>query len=341
MCAESSGPGVDLTADRTSSDQPVGRLVTVSSLAESTSWDPVATGEKAIREVGLFIASLPVNLAAQAIALMERHDYGLMPSSDGPNANVMGHPLFELPIWIDSATREQGTLPADVMSAISTSSLVGYLSVRAEDDFFDGDWPQPEAAMMLAGTLRAKHSALLATHVSSASFWHRFEAVWQAYAEAMLLERSLHQRGAQYGPDEFAAVLGRSQPLEIPGGAVLALKGRWDLSEQLSQLVRHLAHATQIFDDFVDAPADLEAGNYTLTVRRLGGLEGASEMRRGMVSQCDQIMAEARRELDSAADLAGAMGVDDLSAWADERRQVMDSASSAMYSALFQHLDLS
>jgi hypothetical protein len=154
----------------------------------------------------------------------------------------------------------------------------------------------------------------------------------------MLTERSLHAAAKQYGPDEFEMVLDRSQPLEIPGDAVLSIKGCWDTSGQFAETVRHLTRATQLFDDFVDAPDDLAAGNFTWMVRRLGGLEGGQELRRGMIAWCDQVIAEAGEELDRGVDIAATLGIVELTEWVEERKRVMEQASQRMYGALFNSL---
>ena len=263
---------------------------------------------------------------------MSRHRYG---GDDGPSPhlNVLGHPLLQLPIWVDTAVDER--LDEDTMSDILESSLCGYLSVRAEDDYFDGDWDEPKAAMMLSAVFRARHHALLARHVSDDRFWDRFEEVWRGYADAMLRESELNDASSEYGPDDFDRVLLRSQPLELPVNAVLSLKGRWELASLSSELVRHLAKATQLFDDFVDAPNDLASGNYTWMVRRLGGRDGDGPLRRRMVESCDQVFAEAADELDRAVLVGAELGLTELPIWVSARKAAMTQASQRLYQALF------
>jgi hypothetical protein len=221
------------------------------------------------------------------------------------------------------------------MSDILESSLCGYLSVRAEDDYFDGDWDEPKAAMMLSAVFRARHQALLARHVSDHRFWDRFEEVWRGYADAMLRESELNDASSEYGPDDFDRVLLRSQPLELPVNAVLSLKGRWELTSLSSKLVRHLAKATQLFDDFVDAPNDLALGNYTWMVRRLGGKDGDKPLHRRMMESCDQVFAEAADELDRAVLVGAELGLSELPIWVSARKAAMTQASQRLYQALF------
>jgi hypothetical protein len=284
-----------------------------------------------------------IDLAGGAIGrlatdLLRRHGYEPGPVGGGPHLNVLGHPLFELPIWLDCATRDGPSIGTDVLLGIHESSLCGYLSVRVEDDFFDERHGAPEEVMIVSGFFRSRHQALLARTVSHPEFWDRFEAIWHRYGEAMLFERSLHDGKGVYGADEFDLVLDRSQPLEIPAAAVLSLKGRWDLAEPLSGFVRHLVRATQLFNDLIDAPADLEAGNYTWLVRRLGGINGAADLRRGIVKEFDQVVTEAGIELDLAMSTATSMGMTQPADWVDARRQLMLGAAERMYTSLFTNL---
>jgi hypothetical protein len=302
-------------------------------LRKSTARDHLVADELTIERVNALIAGLPDLVKLHAEDLMSRHRYGAGDDGPSPHLNVLGHPLLQLPIWVDAAVDE--SLDVDTMSDILESSLCGYLSVRAEDDYFDGDWDDPKAAMMLSAVFRARHHALLARHVSDDRFWDRFEEVWRGYADAMLRESELNDASSEYGPDDFDRVLLRSQPLELPVNAVLSLKGRWELASLSSELVRHLAKATQLFDDFVDAPNDLAAGNYTWMVRRLGGRDGEGPLRRSMVEGCDQVFAEAADELDRAVLVGADLGLTELSIWVGARKAAMTQASQALYQALF------
>ncbi len=283
--------------------------------------------------MGVFVEGLGGELGARASDLMARHGYAIDADGGGPHLNVLGHPLFQLPLWLADA---MGGVDRSVLLDICESSLCGYLSVRVEDDYFDGHWGEPGAAMMLSSMFRVRHQVLLSSLVRDRRFWMRFETLWQAYGEAMLLERRLHDPGRQYGADEFDIVLNRSQPLEIPGDAVLSIAGHWDRASALSRLVRYLTKATQLFDDFIDAPDDLAARNFTWVVRRLGGLESETALRRGMISRCDEIVADAERELDRALQVGAELGIDEISGWVEARKQVMEGASQRMYHALFE-----
>lgn len=267
---------------------------------------------------------------------MSRHGYTAGDDGSGPHTNVLGHPLLQLPLWIEAAT--DGELDDTVLSDILESSLCGYLSVRVEDDYFDGQWDRPKETIMLSGVLRSRHQGLLARHLSDERFWDRFEELWSGYANAMLLESEVTEASSDYGPAEFDMVLTRSQPLEIPADAVLSLKGRWDQAGLTADLVRHLAKATQLFDDLVDAPADLASGHYTWMVRRLGGFGGEKALRRGMIRSWDQVIAEAADELDRAGVVGARMGLTELESWIDARKTEMGRVSQSMFEALFARL---
>jgi hypothetical protein len=309
----------------------VGTVATVPGIID---WHPDERGQAVLSRIGQFVADLDGLLGQHANILLTRHGYHVRPDGGGPHANVLGHPLFELPIWLAEADSEN-CVEDDALLDICESSLCGYLSVRAEDDYFDGDWDDAGAAMILSGVFRARHHALLAPLVSDRRFWARFERTWRAYGEAMLLERSLHHPAARYAKAEFDLVLQRSQPLEISGNAVLAMRGLWDRADEFSRMVRHINTATQLFDDFVDAQADLESGNLTWMVRRLGGVDGPQALRRGMITGWDEVVAEVRLELDAATRIGDTLELEPISRWVAARQRLIDHASERMYRVLF------
>lgn len=271
-----------------------------------------------------------------ARALISRHGYDAGDESDGPHGNVLGHPLLELPVWVDEATGNR--LDARTLDDILESSVWGYLSVRAEDDYFDGHWGDSHGAMILSGVCRSRHQSLLALHIPDPRFWSRYQEVWDDYAESMLLERSLHAPEAEYGAEDFDRVLRRSQPLEVPANAVLTIKNRWNDTPAMSALVAHLVKATQLFDDFVDAPDDLASGNHTWMVRRLGGTSGRGALLRGMVARCDDVFGEASGELDKAASIANDLRIHLLAGWVETRKAEMTRTSQRMFQTLLESL---
>lgn len=292
-----------------------------------------ALGRDALLRIDRVVAAAGGEIGSAASAMLERHGYTVTEDAPGPHTNVLGHPLFELPLWLSWDPDRR--LPESTMADICESSLSGYLAVRAEDDFFDEAVGDAGTVMMLAGFFRVRHQMLLAPLVSHPAFWERFGRLWHAYAEAMLLERSLHQRSETFGTDDFERVLARSQPLEIPGLAVMALQGRWQSVQQLAEFVRHITRATQTFNDFVDAPKDLALGNHTHMLRRLGGMDGPASLARGMIEQCDRIVSESNAHLDRAVEIAHALEMEGFEPWFDARRSAMAAASDRMYRALF------
>lgn len=300
-------------------------------MPEVIQWHLEERGEQTLRRVERLVSGLGGHLGEQATLLLDRHGYRVGRDGSGPHTNVLGHPLFELPIWLAQGS----AVPDDALMDICEASLCGYLSVRCDDDYFDGAWDDAGAAMILSGVFRARHQALLAPLTSHRGFWARFEQVWHVYGEAMLLERSLHHPVSGYGRPEFELVLRRSQPLEVPGGAILAMTGRWQQVDDLGELVRHLNTATQLFDDFVDAPDDLRQENFTWMVRRLGGIDGMSSLRQGMVAGWDEVVGEIDEELGEALRIGDLLGLRDLGQWVSARRHLLDQGAQRMYRVLF------
>jgi hypothetical protein len=90
-----------------------------------------------------------------------------------------------------------------------------------------------------------------------------------------------------------------------------------------------------LFDDLVDAPADLRSGNYTLTVRRLGGLDGAAALTRNMLLASDEIVAESEGELDEAVRSGGSLAGEEFRSWVEARKRTMRAAMLRMKEAFF------
>jgi hypothetical protein len=115
----------------------------------------------------------------------------------------------------------------------------------------------------------------------------------------------------------------------------MVMTGRWEMVDRFARMVRHINTATQLFDDFIDAPDDLESGNLTWMVRRLGGLDGGRALRRGMISGWDDVVAEIRLESDAAAEIADDLGVVNVRRWVASRQSVIDRAAGRMFGILF------
>lgn len=289
-----------------------------------------------MERVDALVETFPGLLRSAAEALLTRHGYNAGKGEAGPQWNVLGHPLMQLPIWIDSASASP--LDDQVLADIHESSLCGYLAVRAEDDYFDGPGGDPETAMMLANAFRSRHLSMIARHTSDHRLWSRVDVLWQQYSDAMLFEKKSNEPASDYRSEDFDRILLRSQPLEIPADVVLLLKGRWEEIGLVGRLVAHLAKATQIFDDFVDAPEDLAMGNHTFMVRRLNGEQGEQALRRNMLEMCDQVMEMASAELDLAAVVAAELRVIGLAEWVDARKEKMAGVSERGFRALFDTL---
>jgi hypothetical protein len=163
---------------------------------------------------------------------------------------------------------------------------------------------------------------LLARHVGTSDrFWSFFERVAARYAAAMLLERDVLRADAVYGVDEFDRVLQRSQPLILPGAALLDVTDRWELLEALQRFVHHAVRAAQLVDDLLDSETDRAAGRWTWVVRRLGGDAGPEEMTVRLIGGgIDEIVADVLVDIDVADVAAREVGMAAAVDWLAARR---------------------
>ncbi|MBT8207637.1 MAG: class 1 isoprenoid biosynthesis enzyme [Acidimicrobiia bacterium] len=296
----------------------------------------MATEQEEIREtmtarLGSFTDRLGSLQQSHLNSLLERRRYL---ASDTALFDPLGHPVVVIGSWI---SRTDDPL-SDTQLDIAESSLLGYLHVRLQDDHLDDGTDRPDAVMMLGDALIARHSALLARHVSSTVFWNAFEELWTNYGEAMLYERSLIESNAVRTAEDFDRLLHRSRPLSIPGLAALAVEDRLAEAPHVMDLVTGIIRSGQLVTDLMDAPADLESGRHTWIVERLDGRQGASALKRAMVREFDGILAEAAAALDSAANAADELAASRATHWIDQRRERLADLQATFFEGLFSPL---
>jgi hypothetical protein len=252
-------------------------------------------------------------------------------------AHPLAQPLVQFPAWVSSAV-DHGDGCTDRLDDMVEATVTGYLYVRVHDDRLDDDVGDADLAMFLADTFLIRHQTLIARHVGTdPRFWELFQSVADRYADAMLLERRVLRRQAHYDAAVFERVLERSQPLVLPGAALLSVAGRWELLEPLQSFVRHTVRSGQLVDDLMDCLQDLERNRYTWVVRRLGGEQGSRAMLDRLIGTgIDEVVNDVFADLESANNAAEAMGMTDAIEWAASRRQsVLDLRERMLLSELF------
>jgi hypothetical protein len=259
-------------------------------------------------------------LRADLDGLLERH--GFLTDDAELFFNPLAQPIVTFPLWVAAAVGFDRVERAAVVLDVVESTVMGYLYVRVHDDLMDEGVGEPTSAMLVADAFLVRHNALLATHVSSARFWDLHERTAAAYSEAMLLEREVSRREAEYGADEFDRVLDRSQPLVLPGAALLDLADQWSLLPALQRFIHHTVRAGQLVDDTIDCEHDLAAGNHTWVVRLLNGEDGRDAMIRNLITDgIDNIVAMVLDDLDKAGEAASAARLSLATPWLEDRRQ--------------------
>ena len=135
----------------------------------------------------------------------------------------------------------------------------------------------------------------------------------------------------------FDRVLNRSQPLVLPGAALLSVADRWELLEPLQTFVRHTVRSGQLVDDLMDCLQDVERSRYTWVVRRLGGEQGRQVMLGRMIGTgIDEVVEDVFSDLEYACTAAEAVGMADAVTWISARRQsVLDFRERMLLSELF------
>ena len=280
--------------------------------------------------LGDFGAALGPDLAPAFDTLIARRE-----ASDSDVFAPLGHPVLLLAHWMAAAVESPPRTA--VLDRIAIAAAFGYLHVSVQDALVDEGLGDPAVSMFLSDRLRERHTGLLRAAVGPAPrYWTLHEQVWADYGRAMLLERRKHTREADYTREDFERVLDRSMPLLLPGAAVLSLADRWALLPELKALVRALVTSAQLWDDLVDLEVDLEAGNHTWLVRRLGGLDGLAALRRGLVQGCglDEVCDEIGAQLAAARHHAAALGLE-IAEFLDARSAAVEDHRERAWTAYF------
>jgi hypothetical protein len=237
-------------------------------------------------------------------------------------SHPLAQPLVQFPTWVSGAV-DHGAGRRERLADMVEATVTGYLYVRVHDDRLDENIGDANLSMFLADAFLVRHQTLIARHVGAdPRFWELFQSVANGYASGMLLEREVLRRPSHYDAGVFDLVLARSQPLVLPGAALLSVAERWELLEPLQIFVKYAVRAGQLVDDLMDCRRDLERGRYTWVVRRLGGEQGPDRMMtRLMDTGIDEVVNDVMADLDAASRAALTVGMIDAMAWVSARRQ--------------------
>jgi hypothetical protein len=191
----------------------------------------------------------------------------------------LGHPLFELPVWVAYRLNDEGIeTPREALSDVLGVSALGYLHARAQDDWLDGG-PNAELTLIaVAEALLALCNQLLVSVVGASSrFWRFYAQVLNDYAESLLDAAEVRGTEAPITRATFERLLTQSRPLVIPSAALLDRTDRWQLLDHLEEFVLTATASSQLFNDLTDLYRDREMGHRTWTTDAVGE-SGADEL---------------------------------------------------------------
>jgi hypothetical protein len=197
---------------------------------------------------------------------------GLLSPDPAQYFGPLGHPVFELPIWVARRLNDEGIdIPAEDLSDLLGVSALGYLHARAQDDWLDSGSNEEPMLIAVAEALIALCSRLLASVVgTSAKFWRFYAQVMNAYAESLLDAVEVRRADAQVSRSTFERLLAQSRPLIIPSAALLDRADRWQLVDHLEEFVFNATASSQLFNDLTDLYRDRRMGQRTWTTDAVG-----------------------------------------------------------------------
>jgi hypothetical protein len=191
----------------------------------------------------------------------------------------LGHPLFELPVWVAYRLNDEGIeTPREALSDILGVSALGYLHARAQDDWLDGGPSAEPTLIAVAEALLALCNQLLVSVVGASSrFWRFYAQVLNEYAESLLDAAEVRGTEAPISRTTFERLLTQSRPLVLPSAALLDRADRWQLLNHLEEFVLTATASSQLFNDLTDLYRDREMGHRTWTIDAVGE-SGADEL---------------------------------------------------------------
>jgi hypothetical protein len=200
---------------------------------------------------------------------------GLLRSDPAPYFSPLGHPLFELPVWVALRLNDEGVeTPREALSDVLGVSALGYLHARAQDDWLDGSSKEDPTLIAVAEALIALCNKLLVTVVgASFRFWRFYAQVLNAYAESLLDIAELRKTKAPISRSTFERLLNQSRPLIIPSAALLDRADQWQLEHHLEEFVLTATASSQLFNDLTDLYRDRSMGHRTWTTDAVGESE--------------------------------------------------------------------
>jgi len=257
----------------------------------------------------------------------------LLEPDPAPYFEALGHPLFELPVWVAGRLKDEGVqTPVETLADVLGISALGYLHARAQDDWLDGASREDPTLIALAESLLALCNRLLVSVVGSSSrFWAFYCEVLNDYAESVLHTDELRRCEAPVSRSTFEELLAQSRPLIIPSAALLDRADRWDLCPHLEEFVFSAVAAAQLFNDLTDIFEDRQMGHRTWTIEAIGDpdadqlwaeVAGVSEGREG--GKIGERVREALLFHQRSAQAARSLGLTVAEDWIVNRRIALE-----------------
>jgi hypothetical protein len=258
--------------------------------------------------------------------------HGLLTTDIDPYFAVLGHPLFELPIWVSERLRTLGIQTSEQQLAdILGVSALGYLHVRAQDDWLDGVSRQDPTLLGLAEALLAScHRLLISTAGTSGRFWDFYAGVLNSYAESLLYTDELRTTGAKITRGDFDQMLAQSRPLVIPSAALLDHADCWQLLPRLEEFIFASTAAIQLLNDLMDLYRDRRLGQRTWTLEIVGEygadlllLDVPRTVSQGTESGVREVVKKSLQFHDRSAAIAEDLGLTAAESWLEDRRAIL------------------
>ncbi|MGY1730530.1 hypothetical protein ACI798_03335 [Geodermatophilus sp. SYSU D01045] len=264
---------------------------------------------------------------------------GLLRLDPAPYSHPLGHPVLDLPVWVVDRLGDEGIeIPEKILTDVLEISALGYLYVRAQDDWLDSASRDDPTLVALGEALLALCTRRLVEVVGdSARFWEFCCSVLQGYSESLLHTHELRREQAPVPRRAFEQLLAQSRPLVLPAAALLARADRWQFLPLLEEFVFTATAASQLFNDLTDLYPDRRRGHRSWTLDAVGGPATDPLRPETVWAPAGQSSGRVHERIDEALSYhgrseraAGALALASAEEWLAVRRALLEQLPSAL-----------
>jgi hypothetical protein len=241
---------------------------------------------------------------------------------------------------VDAVAADLGLTGDPRVALLGRSTVLLYVYVRVQDDLVDEPRRVDRASVFAAEALLSEHLALFGAAVPDARASTLRSGIMRRFADVAAAE--VDDRARAVVPDGPLDWMGdKFLPMAVPLVGLAVAAGRPELAERLVAFVRALGTGLQLVNDILNVREDHEGGRSTPLLRWLaadGVIDEAASIGAVLLGHpaMERALAEARRTIAEAHDLAVVAGLPATAAIATRGQAMVDSAPLRLLAAMLE-----